>query len=388
MAYQLLPFQPQVAKATLEALAELQATERDDFRDAEPGKILHELRRGELTILGDQPHSPYYGGHDTTSLFLVLLDEYERWTGDSELVRSLEQPARAALRWIEDEGDLDDDGFLEYSRRSPEGLDNQGWKDSDNSMLFADGTRAEAPIAACEVQAYAYDAFRRTARLAREVWDDAELADGLLGRAETLRERFEEAFWSDERGHYVLALDGEKRQVDALTSNIGHVLWSGIASAERAKATVEKLLSPELSSGWGIRTMSSADAGYNPLEYHNGTVWPHDTVLVAEGMRRYGFREEASRVALALLEAAEAFDGRLPELFGGFDRADPGAPVEYDGASRPQSFAAGAPLMALRTLLGLDAEDGGVRVDPAVPESLGELALRGLPVHGRRVDAG
>ncbi len=388
MAYQLLPFQPQVAKATLEALAELQATERDDFRDAEPGKILHELRRGELTILGDQPHSPYYGGHDTTSLFLVLLDEYERWTGDSELVRSLEQPARAALRWIEEEGDLDDDGFLEYSRRSPEGLDNQGWKDSDNSMLFADGTRAEAPIAACEVQAYAYDAFRRTARLAREVWDDAELADRLLGRAEKLRELFEEAFWSAKRGHYVLALDGEKRQVDALTSNIGHVLWSGIASPERAKATVEKLLSPELSSGWGIRTMSSADAGYNPLEYHNGTVWPHDTALVAEGMRRYGFRDEASRVAVALLEAAEAFDGRLPELFGGFDRAGSGALVEYDGASRPQSFAAGAPLMALRTLLGLDAEDGGVRVDPAVPESLGELALRGLPVHGRRVDAG
>ncbi|MGI8887287.1 MAG: amylo-alpha-1,6-glucosidase [Gaiellaceae bacterium] len=202
-----------------------------------------------------------------------------------------------------------------------------------------------------------------------------------------MRERFEEAFWSDERGHYVVALDGEKRQVDALTSNIGHVLWSGIASAERAKATVEKLLSPQLSSGWGIRTMSAEDDGYNPLEYHNGTVWPHDTALVAEGMRRYGFHEEASRVALALLEAAEAFDGRLPELFGGFDRADPGAPVEYDGASRPQSFAAGAPLMALRTLLGLDAEGGTLRVEPAVPEPVGRLALRGVLVHGRRVDA-
>ncbi|MDQ3122066.1 MAG: amylo-alpha-1,6-glucosidase [Actinomycetota bacterium] len=388
MAYQLLPFQPDVAKSTLEVLASLQATERDDFRDAEPGKILHELRCGELTILGDQPHSPYYGGHDTTSLFLVLLDEYQRWTGDSELVRSLEQPARAALRWIEEDGDLDDDGFLEYSTRSAEGLANQGWKDSDNSMLFADGTRAELPIATCEVQAYCYDALRRTARLAREVWDDAELADRLLDRAEALREHFEDAFWSDERGHYVLALDGEKRQVDSLTSNIGHVLWSGIASPKHARATVEKLMSPELASGWGIRTMSSEDTGYNPLEYHNGTVWPHDTALVAEGMRRYGFREEASRVAVALLEAAEAFDGRLPELFAGFERADRGAPVEYDGASRPQSFAAGAPLMALRTLLGLDAENGALSVAPAVPKSLGPLALRGVGVHGREVDAG
>jgi len=386
MAYQLLPFQAHVAKATLELLASLQATERDDFRDAEPGKIMHELRHGELAVLGDAPHSPYYGGHDTTPLFLVLLDEYERWSGDSALVRALEQPARAALRWIEEEGDLDGDGFLEYVTRSPDGLENQGWKDSDNAMLFADGTRAEPPIAACEVQAYAYDAFRRTARLAREIWDDGELADRLLGRAETLRERFEEAFWSDERGHYVLALDGEKRQVDALTSNIGHVLFGGIASPERARATVRKLLSPELSSGWGIRTMSSADAGYNPLEYHNGTVWPHDTALVAEGMRRYGFRDEASGLATRLLEAAEVFGGRLPELFAGFDRADTGFPVEYDGASRPQSFAAGAPLMALRTLLGLDAEDGVLRVAPAVPEALGHLSLASIRVHGTKAD--
>ncbi|MBA2641673.1 MAG: amylo-alpha-1,6-glucosidase, partial [Actinobacteria bacterium] len=387
MSYQLLPFQPQVAKTTLEVLASLQATERDDFRDAEPGKVLHELRRGELTTLGDKPHSPYYGGHDTTPLFLVLLDEYELWTGDAELVRSLEAPARAAILWIEEEADLDCDGLLEYLKRSSEGLDNQGWKDSENAVLFADGTHAEPPIATCEVQAYAYDALRRSARMARELWDDADLADRLLDRAEELRECFEDAFWSEERSHYVLALDGEKRQVDALTSNVGHVLWSGIASPERAGATVAKLLSPGLWSGWGIRTMSAEDAGYNPLEYHNGTVWPHDTALVAEGMRRYGFRDEASRVAIALLEAAEAFDGRLPELFAGFDRAETGFPVEYDGASRPQSFAAGAPLMALRTLLGLDVRDGVLSVEPVVPESIGRLALRGLHVYGRRVDA-
>jgi len=376
MAYQLLPFQPEVAKTTLEVLAGLQAAERDDFHDAEPGKILHELRRGELTVLGDEPQSPYYGAHDATSLFLVLLDEYELWTWDRELVRSLEQPARAAVRWIEEEADLDGDGLLEYLCRSREGLENQGWKDSGNAILFADGTQAEPPIATCEVQGYAYDALRRTARVAREIWEDAELADRLLGRAETLRERFEEAFWSDERGHYVLALDGDKKQVDALTSNIGHVLWSGIASRKRAQATAEKLLSPQLWSGWGVRTMSSQDAGYNPLEYHNGSVWPHDTALVAEGLRRYGLRDEASRVAVALLEAAEAFDGRLPELFAGFDRADTGFPVEYDGASKPQSFAAGAPLLALRTLLGLDARGGDVVSEPRIPDGVPRFSLR------------
>jgi glycogen debranching enzyme len=375
MAYQLLPFQPLVAKTTLEVLAALQATGYDDFKDAEPGKIMHELRRGELTVLGDQPHSPYYGTHDATPLYLVLLDEYAHWTGDSGLVRSLEQPARDALRWIEEEGDLDGDGFLEYAKRSPEGLDNQGWKDSENAVLFADGTRAAPPIATCEIQGYAYDAFRRTASLARGMWNDTELADRLLHRAEELRQRFEEAFWSDERGHYVLALDGDKRQVDALTSNIGHVLWSGIASPERARLTIEKLMSPALCSGWGVRTMAAGDAGYNPLEYHNGTVWPHDSALVAEGMRRCGFRDEASRLAVALLEAAEAFDGRLPELFAGFDRADTRVPVEYDGASRPQSFAAGAPLLALRTLLGLDARDGTTVADPRIPDGVPTISL-------------
>jgi glycogen debranching enzyme len=374
-AYQLLPFQPQLAKTTLETLAQLQAPERDDFRDAEPGKILHELRRGELVVLGDVPHSPYYGTHDATPLFLVLLDEYELWTGDRELVRSLERAARAAVRWIEEEADLDDDGLLEYLKRSPGGLDNQSWKDSRDAILFADGSPAKPPIATCEVQGYAYDALRRTARLARDLWHDRPFADRLVDSAERLRQRFDDAFWHDERGHYALALDGDKVQVDALTSNIGHLLWSGLATQERARATVERLVSAELFSGWGVRTMSNRDAGYNPLAYHIGSVWPHDTALVAEGMRRYGFREEASRIAVALLEAAEAFDGRLPELFAGFDRSETGFPVEYDGASRPQSFAAGAPLLALRTLLGLDVRDGEVVSDPWLPDGIAPIAL-------------
>jgi glycogen debranching enzyme len=374
-ASQLLPFHPQLARTTLETLARLQATERDDFRDAEPGKILHELRRGELAILGDVPHSPYYGTHDATPLFLVLLDEYERWTSDRALVRSLERVARAAIHWIEDEADLDGDKLLEYRKRSPAGLDNQAWKDSGDAILFADGRRAEPPIATCEVQGYAYDALRRTARLAREVWDDARFASRLDAAAEELRARVEELFWLGERGHYALALDGDKAQVDALTSNIGHLLWSGLASSDRACATVEKLMSAELFSGWGVRTMSSADAGYNPLAYHDGSVWPHDTALVAEGMRRYGYREEASCVAVALLEAAEAFGGRLPELFAGFERSATGFPVEYDGASRPQSFAAGAPLLALRTLLGLDVRDGEVVSDPWLPDDIPAIAI-------------
>jgi glycogen debranching enzyme len=374
-AYQLLPFQPQLARTTLETLAQFQATKRDDFRDAEPGKILHELRRGELAVLGDVPHSPYYGTHDATPLFLVLLDEYEQWTGDRGLVRSLEPTARAAVRWIEEEADLDGDGLLEYLKRSPGGLDNQSWKDSWDAVLFADGRRATPPIATCEVQGYAYDALRRTARLAREVWDDPPFAARLARAAARLHGRFEEMFWHRERGHYAFALAADNLQVDALTSNIGHLLWSGIATPERARATVERLMSEELFSGWGIRTMSSSDAGYNPLSYHNGSVWPHDTALVAEGMRRYGFRQEASCTAVALLEAAEAFEGRLPELFAGFDRSETGFPVEYDGASRPQSFAAGAPLLALRTLLGLDVRGGKVVVDPSLPDGIPSIAL-------------
>ncbi|MEX2203368.1 MAG: glycogen debranching N-terminal domain-containing protein, partial [Actinomycetota bacterium] len=267
-AYEALPFQPRLAATTLETLAAFQAKEDDAYRDAEPGKILHELRRGELATLGEVPHTPYYGSHDSTPLFLILLEEYERWTGDTELVRRLEPAARAALKWIEGPGDPDEDGYLEYRTRSPKGLENQCWKDSWNSILFADGSLAAPPIATCEIQGYAYDARRRTARLARDVWADGALAARLENDAAALRERFNRDFWNEERGHYVLALDGEKRQVDSLTSNIGHLLWSGIADEHRAAITVQRLMAPDMFSGWGIRTMSSADAGYSPIEYH------------------------------------------------------------------------------------------------------------------------
>ena len=386
-AYQALPFQSRLAAATLEALAAYQATEDDPFRDAEPGKILHELRRGELVARGIVPHSPYYGSHDSTPLFLVLLDEYERWTGDVELVRRLEPAARAALVWIDAWGDRDGDGFLEYQTRSPRGLGNQCWKDSPNSILFADGTMSDLPRATCEIQGYAYDAKRRAARLAREVWNDKGLSDRLDEEAATLRRRFREAFWMEQRGHLALALDGSKRQVDALTSNIGHLMWSGILDSDHGSSTRTLLMSEELYTGWGVRTMSTRDCGYNPIEYHNGTVWPHDTSLVAEGLRRYGYRHDATRLVASMLDAATYFDHRLPEVFAGYPRAATSVPVEYPTASKPQAWAAGTPLLGLRTLLGLDVVDGTLSVDPIVPETYGRLRLRDIKVRGMRFDA-
>ena len=388
-SYQLLPYQAELARATLEALAEYQATEWDNFRDAEPGKILHELRRGTLAALGRIPHTPYYGTHDATMLFLVLLDEYERWSGDTALVRRLEPNARAALAWIEGPADLDGDGFLEYRSRtdSPYSLSNHCWKDSDGSIVFSDGSVAEPPLAVCELQGYAYDARLRAARLAREAWGDEELAARLERDAADLRRRFHDAFWLKGKGCYALALDGEKRQVDAVASNNGHLLWSGIVPEQRAASVARVLLREDLSSGWGVRSLSSREAAFNPLGYHLGTVWPHDTAIAAEGLRRYGFRAEASELALTILQAAAAFGHRLPEVFAGFARDRAHTPVEYPGALKPQAWAAGAPLLALRTLLGLDVVDGRLRCRPAVPERLGALALRGIEVRGRRVDA-
>jgi glycogen debranching enzyme len=377
-AYETLPFHAEPAEATLEALAELQAEEWDNWRDAEPGKIMHELRRGSLAATGKIPHTPYYGTHDATLLWLILLDEYERWSGDTAFVRRHERTARAALGWLEGPADLDGDGYLEYRKRSDsdKALENHCWKDSHDSMRFADGRIAEPPIATCELQGYAYDARLRTARLMREVWRDDETAERLEHDAEGLKRRFNRDFWVTGRGHYALALDGEKNQVDSLTSNVGHLLWSGIVDERRAGVVVGRLLREDMFSGWGVRTMSERDRGYNPLVYHCGTVWPHDNAIIAEGMRRYGYRDEAARLCSALIDAAEEFDNQLPEVFAGFRRDETSAPVEYPGALKPQSWAAAAPLLAVRTLLGLEAEGGKVRSRPHVPKELGRLAIR------------
>jgi glycogen debranching enzyme len=387
-SFQALTFAPELAASTLRALALLQGRKDDPFRDEEPGKILHEIRLGEMTAFEDRPQSPYYGAADATMLFLIVLEEYERWTGDRALARDLEREARAAIAWIDNYGDRDKDGYVEYERRNPKtGLENQCWKDSWDSIAFADGTLAPTPRATCELQGYVYDAKRRTARLAREVWGDPQWADKLEHEAAELKKRFNKDFWIPERGFFALALDGKKRKVDSLTSNIGHLLWSGIAEEDKAESCVKHLMSDELFSGWGIRTMASSEGSYNPIGYHVGTVWPHDSSFVAWGLRRYGHRAEAARICRAMLEAADLFHGRLPEAFGGYARNETHYPVEYPTACSPQAWATGAPLLLIRTLLGLDSDGTHMIVDPAIPEPLGRIELLDIPGRWGRMDA-
>jgi glycogen debranching enzyme len=374
-SFQALPYLPGLAATTLRVLAARQATVRDDFHEQEPGKILHELRFGELTAFGERPHSPYFGSADATPLFLILLDEYHRWSGDDELIRELEPNARAALAWIEESGDADGDGYVEYESRNPAtGLVNQCWKDSWNSMQFADGTLARGAIATCEIQGYVYDAQRRSARLARDVWGDPALSERLERRAESLRASFRRDFWMPARGCHALALDGDKRQVDSLTSNIGHLLWSGLLDDEEATATAERLLGGQLYSGWGVRTLGAHEAGYNPLGYHTGTVWPHENSLIAAGLARYGHREAATTIASVILQAAPFFEHRLPEVFAGYPASMTTVPVAFPTASRPQAWAAAAPLMLLTTLLDLQPGHGDAQAD--LGGALGDVVLR------------
>jgi glycogen debranching enzyme len=387
-SFQALPFTPELAATTLRLLALLQGRVNDPFRDEEPGKILHELRLGEMTAFEERPHSPYYGSADSTPLFLILLEEYERWSGDRALAKSLEREARMAVDWIDHFGDRDGDGYIEYERRNKEtGLENQCWKDSWDSIAFADGTLAPTPRATCELQGYVYDAKRRTARLAREVWGDAAWAAHLEQEAEALKQRFNRDFWIPERNFFALALDGSKRKVDSLTSNIGHLLWSGIVDDDKAAHCARHLLGDELFSGWGVRTMGSKEGSFNPIGYHVGTVWPHDTSFVAWGLRRYGYRAEAAQVALGILEAAVFFNHRLPEAFAGYPRRATQFPVEYPTACSPQAWATGAPLLLIRTLLGLDSDGKYLIVDPAIPMPIERLELLDVPGVWGRMDA-
>ena len=378
-SYQALPFTPELAATTLRALAARQAQDMDDFRDAEPGKILHELRFGELTYFHERPQSPYYGSADATPLFLILLDEYERWTGDRDLVSDLEPTARAALGWIEEYGDRDGDGYIEYQRRNTDtGLVNQCWKDSWNSIVHPDGTLASLPRATCELQGYAYDARCRSARMARRVWGDEGLADRLDRDARELKRRFNEDYWMDEEGFFALALDGEKKPVRTVASNAGQLLWSGIVDDARVAPLVDRLFDDSMFSGWGVRTMATGQSAYNPIEYHNGTVWPHDNALIAAGLARYGNHDAAGRIAVAVLEAAVHFGYRLPEVFAGYGRAETSFPVEYPTACSPQAWATGTPLLLLRVLLGLQPDGEQIRSDPHVPARLGRLGLAGV----------
>jgi glycogen debranching enzyme len=387
-SFQALPFIPDLASTTLRVLALRQGTRRDDFRDEEPGKILHEARRGEMTAFEERPHSPYFGSSDATPLFLVLMDEFERWSGKDKLVTQFEPEARAALRWIDECGDRDGDGYVEYERRNKEtGIENQCWKDSWDSIAFSDGRLASYPIATCEIQGYVYDAKRRCARLAREFWNDSELATRLEKEAAQLKKRFNRDFWIPEKQFFALALDGQKRKVDSLTSNIGHLLWSGIVEEDKAEACAKHLVGPRLFSGWGVRTMADNEGAYNPIGYHVGTVWPFDNSFVALGLRNYGFKKEAAQVALGNLEAARYFQYRLPEAFAGYARADTNFPVEYPTACSPQAWSAGAPLLFLRTLLGLEPVGNRLLVDPALPKQIKWIELLNIPGRWGRADA-
>ena len=375
-SFQALPFAPDLAVTTLKALAAWQGTRVDDFRDEEPGKILHELRYGELTAFQERPHSPYYGAADSTPLFLILLDEVERWSGDQALVTSLEAEARAAIDWIDTYGDGNGDGYVDYERRNAKtGLENQCWKDSWNSILFADGAMSSLPRATCEIQGYVYDAKMRTARLARKVWLDDDYAARLESQAADLKRRFNNDFWLEDRECFALAIDGSNRRVDSITSNIGHLLWSGIADDDKAAACVSHLMSDRLFSGWGVRTMAEGEGGYNPIGYHLGTVWPHDNSFIAWGLARYGYREEAGRVAMGILDAATYFNDRLPEAFAGYHRDLTHFPVEYPTACSPQAWATGAPFLLIRALLGLDPVERHLLVDPVIPDRLGWLQV-------------
>ena len=372
---------PEIAIGALDALTELQARTEDATIDAEPGKIVHEVREGRCA---ETWFPRYYGSIDSTPLYLVLLAETWRWTDDASLARRLREPALLALEWIDRYGDRDGDGFVEYSRMVDSGLANQSWKDSGDSQRFQDGSFAEAPIAAVEVQGYVYEAKRGLAELAREVWRDKGLAERLEREADELRARFDEAFWIDERGgFYALALDGKKRKVDARSSNMGHLLWSGIVHPERVSRVVDQLLSEELWTGWGIRTMASDAAAFNPISYHNGTVWPHDTALAAWGLARHGYTAEARRVGRALIEAAGHFDWSLPEVFAGYARDETPFPIAYPTAARPQAWAAGTPILLVRVLLGIEPDRERQLLVSTVTDELPSW-LDGLRIEGVR----
>jgi glycogen debranching enzyme len=353
-AWMALPLEPKLALGTLQTLARHQGSRLDPLTEEQPGRILHEIRFGAETGLALGGGHVYYGTADATPLFVALLGETHDWGLPAEELAPLLAHADAALSWIEEYGDRDGDAFVEYQRATDRGLANQGWKDSGDGINFADGQLAAPPIALCEVQGYVYAAYRARSRIARDHGDPSG-AEHWESKARALKRAFNEAFWLPDRGYYAVALDRDKKPVDAITSNIGHCLWTGIVDDDKAASVVEQLLSEEMFSGWGIRTLATSMGAYNPLSYHNGSVWPHDNAITVAGLMRYGFVDQAQRVSLALLDAAAAFGFRLPELWCGFDRTEFDAPLPYPTSCSPQAWAAATPLFLLRSLLDFSA---------------------------------
>ncbi len=378
---------PDFARGALAILGKLQATEVDDYRDAQPGKILHEIRFGELAERKLIPHTPYYGTADATALYLITLCQAWKWSGDDQLFLTHQEAAKKCLEWIDRYGDLDGDGFQEYQTRSPQGYENMAWKDAEDSVMYPDGTPVRGPKAVCELQGYTYDAWVRMADVF-EYFNQTEPAARLRRKAADLRQRFEQHFWCEETGYYLYALDGDKQPVKTIVSNPGHLLWSGIASREHAARVVRRLLQPDMWSGWGIRTLSSENPAFNPFSYQNGAVWPHDNGIIAMGFKRYGFANEAARIARDVSEAASYFVfHRLPELYAG-TRREPGAfPVQYLGANVPQAWAAGSVFHLLQAVLGLDADARRktLYLDPVLPPWLPDITLHNLRFGSSRV---
>ncbi|MDQ1594915.1 MAG: hypothetical protein QOH40_1471, partial [Arthrobacter pascens] len=381
-----LPVDPSLALGTLQTLADRQGRVVDPMSEEEPGKILHEVRLGVSSGLSLGGKSTYYGSVDATPQFVMTLGSVSRWGFGRDTIAALLPHADRALDWIRNYGDKDGDGFVEYERLNDQGLINQGWKDSWDGINFADGTLAEPPIALCEVQALVYSAYLSRAWMAYDA-GDTPLAAELVDQAAQLKKRFNEEFWLPDRGYFAVALDGKKRPVDACASNMGQCLWHGIIDEDKVPLVAERLMSPEMFSGWGVRTLASDMGAYNPASYHNGSVWPHDNAIIAAGLLRYGFVEEAQRIAAALLEAADYSDGRLPELFCGFSRDQVPQPVPYPTACSPQAWAATTPIMLVTSLMRYDAHisRGGFWLDPVLPESYGDLHITNAPMGGGRI---
>jgi glycogen debranching enzyme len=388
-ALECLWLSPQIARGVLAYLAATQATDFDPERDAEPGKILHEARSGEMAALKEVPFGRYYGSVDATPLFVALAGAYYRRTGDLPFIESIWPNVKAALEWMDRYGDADRDGFIEYHRRSPNGLVQQGWKDSHDSVFHADGRLAEGPIALCEVQGYAYAA-RLAGAILADVLGENEFANALREQARALRERFQQQFWCEDLGVYALALDGEKKPCRVRSSNTGHCVYSGIASAEHAKSITSLLQESVFFSGWGVRTIAETELRYNPMGYHNGSIWPHDNAIIAAGCTNLQDKSLAIRILNALLDASTFFDSsRLPELFCGFRRRDGKAPTSYPVACSPQAWAAGSVFMMIQACLGLTIDAPRSRLalrSPSLPERVDYIAVRGLTVGSATVD--
>ncbi|HZD59747.1 MAG TPA: glycogen debranching N-terminal domain-containing protein [Anaerolineae bacterium] len=381
-AYQTLPFLSDMALGALRNLARHQGREVNPLNDEEPGKIVHEIRWGELATTGRIPHKRYYGTVDATPLFIILLSEVYKWTADKAIIEEFKEPLLKALEWIDVYGDKDDDGYVEYKRMSEKGLENQGWKDSWDCVRFADGRFPEAPIAMCEVQGYVYIAKLGAAKLL-DLLGEGKRAAELRDEATRLKESFNQDFWMEAEGYFAEALDKNKNQVDAITSNPGHLLWSGIVDEEKAAILKERLLSPDMFSGWGIRTMSSKMWPYNPVSYHNGSIWPHDNSIIAMGLMNYGFYNEALKVIDSILDAGQYFAyQRLPELFCGFDRGSSIVPIEYPTSSSPQAWASGASMLMLKTLLGATAraDQKLLILRPRFPSEVYRIHLAGMRI--------